>query len=181
MLFDWGSWDGAFNELTASVCRDLVASSTGRASTSAYPCRAAAPSPSKRRSARWCPRAARCSCRTTAATASASCASWAIWGPRGRGPGAWRTRALRSGAHRRRADRGSLDHACRAGALRDRHGNPEPPARDRGRRRQARPRPDRRCHEFLRGDPHRRRKPALRCADRSVRKNVSRRPGQWDS
>jgi 2-aminoethylphosphonate-pyruvate transaminase len=25
MLFDWGSWDGAFNALTASVCRDLVA------------------------------------------------------------------------------------------------------------------------------------------------------------
>jgi 2-aminoethylphosphonate-pyruvate transaminase len=25
MLCDWGSWDGAFNELTASVCRDLVA------------------------------------------------------------------------------------------------------------------------------------------------------------
>ena len=25
MLSDWGSWDGAFNELTASVCRDLVA------------------------------------------------------------------------------------------------------------------------------------------------------------
>ncbi len=25
MLTDWGSWDGAFNELTASVCRDLVA------------------------------------------------------------------------------------------------------------------------------------------------------------
>ena len=25
MLEDWGSWDGAFNELTASVCRDLVA------------------------------------------------------------------------------------------------------------------------------------------------------------
>jgi 2-aminoethylphosphonate-pyruvate transaminase len=25
MLADWGSWDGAFNELTASVCRDLVA------------------------------------------------------------------------------------------------------------------------------------------------------------
>jgi len=24
MLCDWGSWDGAFNELTASVCRDLV-------------------------------------------------------------------------------------------------------------------------------------------------------------
>jgi 2-aminoethylphosphonate-pyruvate transaminase len=24
MLHDWGSWDGAFNELTASVCRDLV-------------------------------------------------------------------------------------------------------------------------------------------------------------
>src|SRR5450631_4332683 len=24
MLKDWGSWDGAFNELTASVCRDLV-------------------------------------------------------------------------------------------------------------------------------------------------------------
>ncbi len=25
MLADWGSWDGAFNALTASVCRDLVA------------------------------------------------------------------------------------------------------------------------------------------------------------
>ena len=24
MLRDWGSWDGAFNELTASVCTDLV-------------------------------------------------------------------------------------------------------------------------------------------------------------
>jgi 2-aminoethylphosphonate-pyruvate transaminase len=25
MLADWGSWDGAFNALTASVCRDLIA------------------------------------------------------------------------------------------------------------------------------------------------------------
>src|SRR5215471_3004612 len=25
MLSDWGSWDSAFNSLTASVCRDLVA------------------------------------------------------------------------------------------------------------------------------------------------------------
>src|SRR3954464_3338858 len=25
MLADWGSWDSAFNEMTASVCRDLVA------------------------------------------------------------------------------------------------------------------------------------------------------------
>ena len=25
MLFDWGSWDNAFNALTASVCKDLVA------------------------------------------------------------------------------------------------------------------------------------------------------------
>ncbi len=25
MLSDWGSWDGAFNALTASVCRDLIA------------------------------------------------------------------------------------------------------------------------------------------------------------
>ena len=24
MLSDWGSWDGAFNALTASVCRDLL-------------------------------------------------------------------------------------------------------------------------------------------------------------
>jgi 2-aminoethylphosphonate-pyruvate transaminase len=24
MLVDWGSWDGAFNALTASLCRDLV-------------------------------------------------------------------------------------------------------------------------------------------------------------
>ena len=25
MLADWGSWDGAFNALTASVCHDLLA------------------------------------------------------------------------------------------------------------------------------------------------------------
>src|SRR5450631_3448951 len=25
MLSDWGSWDGAFNAMTASVCRDLLA------------------------------------------------------------------------------------------------------------------------------------------------------------
>jgi 2-aminoethylphosphonate-pyruvate transaminase len=31
MLADWGSWDGAFNELTASVCRDLVAIVHGQA------------------------------------------------------------------------------------------------------------------------------------------------------
>jgi 2-aminoethylphosphonate-pyruvate transaminase len=30
MLSDWGSWDGAFNELTASVCRDLVAIVNGQ-------------------------------------------------------------------------------------------------------------------------------------------------------
>jgi 2-aminoethylphosphonate-pyruvate transaminase len=30
MLSDWGSWDSAFNELTASVCRDLVAIVNGR-------------------------------------------------------------------------------------------------------------------------------------------------------
>src|ERR1700738_533469 len=31
MLRDWGSWDSAFNELTASVCRDLVAIVNGQA------------------------------------------------------------------------------------------------------------------------------------------------------
>lgn len=31
MLVDWGSWDGAFNALTASVCRDLVAIVDGEA------------------------------------------------------------------------------------------------------------------------------------------------------
>jgi 2-aminoethylphosphonate-pyruvate transaminase len=30
MLCDWGSWDGAFNALTASVCRDLVDLVNGR-------------------------------------------------------------------------------------------------------------------------------------------------------
>jgi 2-aminoethylphosphonate-pyruvate transaminase len=30
MLSDWGSWDGVFNELTASVCRDLVAIADAR-------------------------------------------------------------------------------------------------------------------------------------------------------
>ena len=31
MLSDWGSWDGAFNALTASVCRDLVEIVDGQA------------------------------------------------------------------------------------------------------------------------------------------------------
>jgi 2-aminoethylphosphonate-pyruvate transaminase len=31
MLRDWGSWDSAFNELTAAVCRDLVQIVNGRA------------------------------------------------------------------------------------------------------------------------------------------------------
>ena len=31
MLSDWGSWDSAFNELTASVCRDLVGIVNGQA------------------------------------------------------------------------------------------------------------------------------------------------------
>jgi 2-aminoethylphosphonate-pyruvate transaminase len=31
MLSDWGSWDSAFNELTASVCRDLVQIVNGQA------------------------------------------------------------------------------------------------------------------------------------------------------
>jgi 2-aminoethylphosphonate-pyruvate transaminase len=30
MLFDWGSWDSAFNEMTASVCKDLVAIVNGQ-------------------------------------------------------------------------------------------------------------------------------------------------------
>jgi len=29
MLVDWGSWDGAFNDLTASVCRDIVSIANG--------------------------------------------------------------------------------------------------------------------------------------------------------
>jgi len=32
MLLDWGSWDSSFNELTASVCRDLVSIVSGETS-----------------------------------------------------------------------------------------------------------------------------------------------------
>ncbi|WP_034640531.1 2-aminoethylphosphonate--pyruvate transaminase [Chitinilyticum aquatile] len=32
MLHDWGSWDSAFNDLTASVCRDLLAIANGESS-----------------------------------------------------------------------------------------------------------------------------------------------------
>jgi 2-aminoethylphosphonate-pyruvate transaminase len=35
MLADWGSWDGAFNALTASVCRDLLAIVDARAGAQA--------------------------------------------------------------------------------------------------------------------------------------------------
>jgi 2-aminoethylphosphonate-pyruvate transaminase len=37
MLRDWGSWDGAFNALTASVCRDLVAIVHGEATHCCVP------------------------------------------------------------------------------------------------------------------------------------------------
>ncbi len=37
MLSDWGSWDGAFNALTASVCRDLVAIVDGQADHACVP------------------------------------------------------------------------------------------------------------------------------------------------
>jgi 2-aminoethylphosphonate-pyruvate transaminase len=37
MLTDWGSWDGAFNALTASVCRDLVAIVHGEATHCCVP------------------------------------------------------------------------------------------------------------------------------------------------
>lgn len=37
MLTDWGSWDGAFNALTASVCRDLVAIASGEADHACVP------------------------------------------------------------------------------------------------------------------------------------------------
>lgn len=37
MLRDWGSWDGAFNTMTADVCRDLVSIADGAASHVAVP------------------------------------------------------------------------------------------------------------------------------------------------
>ena len=59
MLVDWGSWDRDFNQLTASVCEQLLAIIDG---TTACPCKAAAPSPWKPPSAPWYRVTARCWC-----------------------------------------------------------------------------------------------------------------------
>ncbi len=66
MLRDWGSWDAAFNRITASLCRDLVDIVGGGDDYAACRCRAPAPSRWRRRSATSCPARARCWCRTTA-------------------------------------------------------------------------------------------------------------------
>ncbi len=62
MLVDWGSWDRDFNQLTASVCEQLLAIIDGSASHHCVPCKAAAPSPWKRPSAPWCRVTARSWC-----------------------------------------------------------------------------------------------------------------------
>src|SRR3984885_11264732 len=45
MLSDWGSWDGSFNELTASVCRDLVAIVDAQGEHACVPLQGRGPSP----------------------------------------------------------------------------------------------------------------------------------------
>ena len=63
MLRDWGSWDAAFNAVTARV-RAQAARRRPRPATrtSACRCRAAARSRSRRRSTRWCRATATCWC-----------------------------------------------------------------------------------------------------------------------
>ena len=71
MLRDWGSWDADSIAMTAELRRELLAIVAWRRHrTSSCPCRAAAPSRSRRQWRPSCRATATCSCSTTAPTAS---------------------------------------------------------------------------------------------------------------
>ena len=71
MLRDWGSWDAAFNAVTAAVRRKLMDVVGAPATHTCIPCRAAGRSPSRERSTPWCRATATCWCWSTGHTASA--------------------------------------------------------------------------------------------------------------
>ena len=166
MLKDWGSWDGAFNTLTASVCRDLVDIVNGRDEHVCVPLQGSGTFAVEAALGTLVPESARrCSCRITAATASASCAFSDTSAVR---PSCWRT-ASRSLPNPRASMRRSRpitgDHATlRRCTARPVPGFCNPTGADRNDGRQARPGPHRRCNEFLWRAPHRRTDTALRCA-----------------
>jgi len=54
MLRDWGSWDAAFNQITASICRDLVDIVDGGDDYVCVPLQGSGTFSVERRSATWC-------------------------------------------------------------------------------------------------------------------------------
>ncbi len=156
MLSDWGSWDGAFNALTASVCRDLVAIVHAQSDHVCVPLQGSGTFAVEAALGTLVPKARQGAGAGQWQLLQAHRADPGLSGPRGRRSAAWRARAGRPRAHRCRAERRSGDHARRAGALRDRYRDPESAAGDRGDRGRARPRPDRRRDELLRRHPDRR-------------------------
>ena len=125
MLSDWGSWDGAFNELTASVCRDLVAIVDAQAEHVCVPLQGSGTFAVEAALGTLVPRGGKVLVPDNGSLLQAHRADPGVSGPRGRRAAARRARAGGSGAHRRRAGRRSRDHARRAGALRNRHGDLE--------------------------------------------------------
>ena len=72
MLRDWGSWDADFNRITASICEDLVDVVQRRGTHVCVPLQGSGTFSVEAALGTWCRATARCSCRRTAPTASAS-------------------------------------------------------------------------------------------------------------
>jgi len=72
MLRDWGSWDAAFNAITAGICKDLVEVVDGEGTHVCVPLQGSGTFAVEAALANVVRATARCSCRRTAPIASAS-------------------------------------------------------------------------------------------------------------
>ena len=168
MLRDWGSWDAAFNAVTADVRRKLVAIVHGEATHVCVPMQGSGTFSVEAAVNTLVPRDGHVLVLINGAYGTRMAKLTKMMGrrlstfetaedvpttPRGRRPAARRRR---------------VDHARRADPLRDVDRDPQSAARDRGGRAAARPAPHRRRDELVRGDRDRRAHDAVRRADRGV-------------
>ena len=156
MLRDWGSWDASFNAITASICKDLVDVVNGAGTHVCVPLQGSGTFSVEAALAQ--PGAAR---RQGAGAAERRLLPAHREDPQVPRPRARGARHRRGQASDRRDGRGGArarpgDHARGAGALRDRHRDPEPARRDRRGVRAPRQGPHRRRDELVRRDRDRR-------------------------
>ena len=132
MLSDFGSWDGAFNALTASVCRDLLAIAEAQGDHVCVPLQGSGTFSVEAALGTLVPRDGKVLVPDNGAYCKRIVRILGYLGRERRGAAAWRTGARRSGANRCRVGRRRLHHARRASALRNRHRNLESASGDCG-------------------------------------------------